>query len=134
MTGRPSSYTDEKADIVLEGMISGKSLIEICSADDMPSVATIMRWLAHGDHASFREQYAGAREAQSDVMDAKIQDVADKCTGETAAADRVKIDAYKWRASKLAPKKYGDLLKLGGDPNHPLVLGIGAALDAIPDA
>ena len=49
---------------------------------------------------------------QADLMDDKILDVADNSTTETAAADRVKISAYQWRASKLAPKKYGDKLDL----------------------
>ncbi len=99
----------------------------------MPHIATVSRWLANPEYAEFCEHYARARETQGDVMDGKILEVADKCTVETAAADRVKIDAYKWRASKLAPKRYGDLLKLGGDPDHPLHMTIGAALDALPN-
>lgn len=45
-------------------------------------------------------------------MDHKILSVADASTPETAQADRVKIAAYQWRASKLAPKRYGDKLDL----------------------
>lgn len=41
-------------------------------------------------------------------MDDLILKTAEACTPETAAADRVKISAYQWRASKLAPKKYGE--------------------------
>ena len=33
---------------------------------------------------------------------------------------RQRIDARKWTAMKLKPKKYGDKLELGGDPNNPL--------------
>lgn len=56
----------------------------------------------------FAAKCARAREAQADLMDERILEVADNCTPETAQADRVKISAYQWRASKLAPKKYGD--------------------------
>ena len=86
----------------------------------MPNIVTVMRWLADPAHSDFANKYARARETQADVMDGKILEVADACKPDTAAADRVKIDAYKWRASKLAPKRYGDLLKLGGDPDMPL--------------
>jgi hypothetical protein len=41
-------------------------------------------------------------------MDDLIFDTAMACTPETAQADRVKISASQWRASKLAPKVYGD--------------------------
>ena len=45
-----------------------------------------------------------------DQMDDRILELAENCTPETAPADRVKLAAYQWRASKLAPKKYGDRL------------------------
>ena len=44
-------------------------------------------------------------------MDDKIMDAADKAGVDPQAA-RVRIDAYKWRASKLAPKRYGEKLDL----------------------
>jgi hypothetical protein len=72
----------------------------------MPGLRTVFDWLDKDE--GFRTKYARAREVQGDVMDDKILTTADNCTPETAHADRVKIDAYKWRASKLAPKKYGE--------------------------
>lgn len=41
-------------------------------------------------------------------MDEKILATADSCTPESAAADRVKIAAYQWRAERLKPKAYGN--------------------------
>jgi hypothetical protein len=35
-------------------------------------------------------------------------------TGDTVDRSRLQVDARKWAASKLAPKKYGDALKLDG--------------------
>ena len=82
----------------------------ICEADNMPHRATVIRWMA--ENADFATKCARAREFQSDVMDDLILDTANACTSETAQADKVKIAAYQWRASKLAPKKYGDKLEL----------------------
>lgn len=48
-------------------------------------------------------------------MDAKVDRAAEATTPENAVAQKVKIDAYKWRASKLAPKRYGDKLDLTSD-------------------
>ena len=67
-----------------------------------------MRWLAN--NAKLASEYARAREQQADAMDALIMEVAEASTPETAAADRIKIDAFRWRASKLKPKVYGDKL------------------------
>ena len=108
--GRPSSYTAELTDRICNELIEGKSLIKICEADDMPHRCTVIRWL--GEHPEFATKYARAREAQADVMDDLILDVASKSTAETAQSDRVKIGAYQWRAAKLQPKKYGDRLDL----------------------
>lgn len=104
--GRPSSYSDEMAETICDRIAEGESLRRICARDGYPHMVTVMRWLER--HPEFAAKYARAREMQADVMDDMILSVADGCTPETAAADRVKIAAYQWRAAKLAPKKYGD--------------------------
>jgi hypothetical protein len=78
--------------------------------EGMPSRSTVLRWMAA--EQSFATRCAHARDMQADLMDDKILDVADASTADTAAADRVKIAAYQWRASKLQPKKYGDKVDL----------------------
>jgi hypothetical protein len=106
MTGRPSVFTEALADEICGRLSDGESLRRICEDAGMPNRRTVLRWL-EADEA-FASKYARARESQADLMDDLILDVAECCTPETAAADRVKIGAYQWRAAKLAPKKYGD--------------------------
>ncbi len=126
--GRPSIYSDELAQSILDRLAEGESLRMICDADEMPNRSTVARWL-DGDEI-FATKYARVREVQGDFMDDLILETANKCTPETAPADRVKIDAYKWRASKLAPKRYGDKQQVEHSGN----IGIGSALDALPDS
>jgi hypothetical protein len=45
-------------------------------------------------------------------------------TGDMVDRSRLQIDARKWLASKLAPKKYGDKLELAGDPDRPLSINV----------
>lgn len=71
---------------------------------------TACDWLAQ--HEDFRTRCAGAREMQAEVMDDRILAVADSCDESNAHSSKVKISAYQWRASKLAPKKYGDKVGL----------------------
>jgi hypothetical protein len=86
--------------------MSGKSLVKVCQAPGMPDRSTVVRWMTKDPE--FATRCAHAREAQADYMDDLIMDEAEKVTPETAQAAKVKISAYQWRASKLAPKKYGD--------------------------
>jgi hypothetical protein len=70
----------------------------------MPGFATVKRWLS--ENADFQAQYARAREEQADFYADEIIQIADTCTDTNKA--RLQIDARKWKASKLAPKKYGN--------------------------
>lgn len=110
MAGRPSDYADATVEAILDALTDGQSLRQICAGRNMPNRRTVLRWLEQ--HPDFAAKYARAREAQADLMDDKILEVADNCTPETAQADRVKIGAYQWRAAKLLPKKYGDAQRI----------------------
>jgi hypothetical protein len=102
--GRPTTYTPETVDVICERIIEGQSLVQICADDDMPGYSTIMQWLSR--HAEFAEKYAHAREAQADYLADDIIRIADEA--DDAQLARLQVDARKWKASKLAPKKYGD--------------------------
>lgn len=136
-TGRPSDFTQEMADKICEQIADGKSLRSICDADDMPGKATVFVWL--GKHETFQDQYARAREAQADSYVDDIMDIADdgrndwmerrnsdgeavgwQENGEALRRSQLRIDARKWAAAKLRPKKYGEKIELehGGQVGH----------------
>lgn len=99
-------------DRICAGIAKGGSLRELCIGD-MPSVETIRVWLI--DDAAFSAQYARAREEQAEHYADEIIQISDTETDPAKARNR--IDARKWKASKLAPKVYGDKLTLDGDLN-----------------
>ena len=72
-------------------------------------------------------------------MDDYVLETANASTAETAAADRVKISAYQWRAAKLRPKKYGDLQRLehsgpdGGPIQSETKIDVAKALERMSD-
>ena len=125
--GRPSIYTAELAAQICEHIAQGKSLRTIAEMEGMPHQATIMAWL-DGSHPDFSEQYARAREAQADklaeetllIADESSQDTyvdADgnvKTNTEAIQRSKLRVDTRKWLASKMAPKKYGDKVAIGG--------------------
>lgn len=120
--GRPEKYTDELALKILEEIsTTHKSLKKICK-DNGLAVSTLLIWLR--DNKEFSTLYARAKESQADLLADEILAIADKerelieevTTGEGAyqtkkdniARSRLQVDARKWLASKLKPKKYGD--------------------------
>lgn len=118
-TGRPSDFTRGIADTICERLADGESLRSICRGADMPNKATVFRWLSANQ--SFSDQYARARETQADSLADDVTDIADR-TDLEANDKRVRIDARKWLAGKLRPKKYGDKVALvgGGKGDSPI--------------
>ncbi|MCW2405049.1 hypothetical protein M2336_001678 [Sphingobium sp. B1D7B] len=140
MSGRPSSFTQEIADAICEGLANARSLRSICLDENMPSQTTVFRWLADERYTTFREQYARAREAQADAIFDECLDIADdaandymgddeKYNGDAVARSRLRIDTRKWMAGKLRPKVYGDKLELNN--NHGLQDPLAELLTAI---
>lgn len=125
--GRPSSYTEALAEEICERLSRGESLRSICADQEggwVPSETSVRRWLAGDEdwNEAFRRHYACAREMQADHYAEEIIEIADAPNASVDAngepvlrdpqRDRLRIDARKWYASKLLPKKYGDAVQL----------------------
>lgn len=136
---RALEFTQEIADAICERIASGESLRSICADESMPSTVTVFKWL--GLQAAFANQYALAREAQADALFDEMLSIADDGTndwmlsrgedeneawrvnGEHIQRSKLRLEARKWMASKLQPKKYGDKItqELTGAGGAPLV-------------
>ncbi len=140
---RKGIYTEALADRICTRLAEGESLRAICADAKMPDKATVFRWLADGRYLAFRERYAYAREAQMDHFADEILEIADSASRDVAiGADgkprfdlqhiqraKLRIDTRKWLMTKLAPKKYGDKLDVGGG----MKLTLEQWLDSLPD-
>lgn len=102
--GRPSIFTDELASLICERLALGESLNKICQDEDMPGLRTVHDWLL--DNSAFSAQYARAREIQADTLADRAVDRAHDTTKDEAPAARVYLDAVKWFAGVVAPRKY----------------------------
>ena len=91
--------------LICERMTYGESLSQICRDPDMPSKSNVMIWV--NDDMELAKQYSRAREALGDHAADRIYEIADSDITD-AAADRIKLDALKWAASKLNAQRYGD--------------------------
>ena len=148
--GRPSIFTQDVADTICIRLSEGESLKTITQDEMMPNRATVYRWLA-ADPA-FCDMYARAREDQADTLADEIIAIADeqpeivavidKRTGELIEHkldgafllwQKNRIDARKWTAMKLKPKKYGDRQIIAGDSENPLEVQ-NSAMDILASA
>ena len=133
--GRKTDYTDEIAAEICTRISCGESLRQICMEPRMPTQSTVYLWLLQ--HRKFSENYARARDEQADTFADEIQAIADEPPAEVTddkGVSRVdsgwvtwqknRIDARKWVASKLKPKKYGDRTTLAGDADNPVAMTV----------
>lgn len=136
MTGI-TTFTEEIGDAICERLALGESVRSICDDEAMPSMSTVFKWLR--DNEAFSQQYARAREVQADALFDDIIDIADdgrndwmekrnadgenigwQENGEALRRSQLRIDARKWMAGKLRPKKYGEKLALTDGDGGPL--------------
>ena len=127
-TGRPTKFNQQTADLICMMLSEGMSLRQILKADTvgaLPAQSTVYEWLIR--HPLFAEQYARAREEQADTNADEILDIADEMPPEYTDKEgrtsldatyinwqKNRIEARKWTAAKLRPKKYGDRVALEG--------------------
>lgn len=133
--GAPTTYNSRIALVICTRIAEGESLREIVKTAGMPDRSAVYDWLLR--HAEFADQYTRAREEQADTLADEIIAIADESPETVEVRDkegnvidvkidsgyvnyqRQRIEARKWTAMKLRPKKYGDKLALGGDADAP---------------
>ena len=126
---RPRKDSPEVKAAICERLANGESLAAICRDSTMPSVYTVMGWLREDD--VFSQDYARSREYQAEHYAARIADIGDRTlNGEyDPQAARVAVDALKWTAGKMLPKKYGDKLDVKHEGGISITVATG-----VPDA
>jgi hypothetical protein len=129
--GKPTTYNQTIALVICIRIAEGESLRQILKTDGMPAQSTVYEWLLR--HEEFAEQYARARDEQAETLADEIIQIADEQPEVIAVVDKKtgaliehkldgaflqwqknRIEARKWTAMKLKPKKYGDRLGVEG--------------------
>lgn len=117
--------TPELLDQIFERIARGETMVEICKQKGMPGQTAIYR--AIESDLEVRKKYAHARSQQADTFAEQI--VAESRKAKDAQLGRLRMDALKWAASKIAPKKYGDRVELEHSGDQPaIVVKIGDAI------
>ncbi len=147
--GRPSKYTPEIAQRMCEMLSEGIPLREICRMEGFPAWRTVYDWmyrddaaLATGSGVGLSAAIAHAREVGYEALAEECLIIADnikigkRTTFSSGAEDKedsmtvveedmlghrkLQIETRLKLLAKWNPKKYGDKVQIGGDPENPL--------------
>ncbi len=142
-------YDPKIADVILERMGKGETLRAICRDEGMPSDSLIRKWAIFDTPPGFSARYAHAREIQMEAWSDEIVAISDDTAQDTHTTTygdgtertspntewisraRLRVDSRKWLMSKLAPKKYGDFLKVDQKTTHAVDDSVGALMERI---
>lgn len=115
-------FTQDMFDAICERISGGESLRSVCRDKSYPSRQTFLKWVANDPELA--DQYARARDAQTEALVDELIDIADDRAGDfdeegnidhdAIARAKLRIDTRKWIASKMLPKKYGEKIAIGG--------------------
>jgi len=140
--GRPEVYTFEMSEQICTLLSGGMSLQDICKMDGMPTYTTVLVWLWRDtpENKDFTRRYNEARQKQAEFMADDIIRISDDGGGdwliredkdgkpvkvfcaEHVTRSRLRVDARKWVAARLYPKKYGDYTRqeVSGPDGQPI--------------
>ncbi len=116
--GRPTKYTPEIAQSIINQLCEGIFLVQICKAEDIPSRKVIYEWASHD--RQFRDDLRRARSegAENKLMEA--QQILEDSQVEAMPKTREILAHTRWVASKMAPADWGDRtqLEISGGLEH----------------
>ncbi len=115
--GRPSKFTPELAERVLEHVAGGGFIVDL-GGDGLPSWRTIYRWA--DARSDFRQDLARAHEDGAHALLAQAERLLEEATRDTIQVVRERVQHIRWRVSRLNPAAYGDRseLRVSGTITH----------------
>ena len=98
--------TKELTDQICQELMNGQPLTRICSRKELPSIATVNRWISKDP--SFAKQITNARRVGTQYYLDKMIEELESVSAKDVGIVREKLHHYRWLASKLLPSLYGD--------------------------
>lgn len=111
--GRPTLCTVKITEEICKRLANGESLISICKDSHIPEKSSVLYWIVEGRKIEgtddlFSDHYMRAREAQGFSHADEALELRNEIKREQVDpnAARVILDALKWGAERMAPKKH----------------------------
>lgn len=116
-TGRPSEYSEAKADMICREIEKGRTLTSIIKEMNV-SIDCVYGWLSAYD--TFSERYKISRERMARSLTDELIDDTKAAKPEEALLLKVKGNILQWAISRFNPREFGDTkrLELSGQIDH----------------
>ena len=101
-------YSEELAREIIDRAAAGEPVSRICRDEHMPSPSTVWRWCT--ENQTFAGRLARARESGADMLPDEVVEIADSEPDAQRARNR--IEARKWAAGVINPRRYGPRLDM----------------------
>ena len=98
--------TKELTEQICQELMNGQPLTRICSRKELPSIATVNRWISKDP--SFAKQITNARRVGTQFYLDKMIEELETMSAKDVGIVREKLHHYRLLASKLLPSLYGD--------------------------
>lgn len=128
--GRKSTYTEERADAIVEKLCQGIFLAEICRADDMPGLRSVYDWM--DEHPEFAARVSRARKIGAESMARDAMDIIDAAPNVVYSEkggmhydsahvqwNKNRVDHRMKMMAVMDRETYGQKVLLGNDPKNP---------------
>ena len=92
--------TTQLTDQICQELMNGQPLTKICSRKELPSLATINRWITK--HPSFAKQITNARRVGTQYYLDKMIEELETMSAKDVGIVREKLHHYRWLSSKLS--------------------------------
>lgn len=127
LRGGRTRQTESCVREILERVVRGESLRQICQDEHMPAECTVWRWIQYDP--VFAEEYYKAKERQLDAFAEQILTIADDSSTDVRMAydkfgnrvpevnyenvkrSELRIKSRQWLMERLQPRKYGDKMR-----------------------
>ncbi len=106
--------TREAAINILALLSAGQPVVQSCRELGINR----SEWYLAIDREGLADMHARAREEYAEAKVEEMQNIAE--TVEDVSRARLLCDNIKWEAARVAPKKWGDRITHGGDPDAPI--------------
>ena len=106
--------TREAAINILALLSAGQPVVQSCRELGINR----SEWYLAIDREGLADMHARAREEYAEAKVEEMQNIAE--TVEDVGRARLLCDNIKWEAARVSPKKYGDRITHGGDPDAPI--------------
>jgi hypothetical protein len=126
--GRPTIFTDELANEIVERIASGDNILDICDEEGMPTRVTLWRWKKA--NKDFCNNIIEAEEEKTHIWQNEVVKIADNGTHDTKINDngnecedkewtnrsKLRVDARLKLMAMMNGRRYGQ--KIQTDNNH----------------